>query len=35
VEQRLRNLESLRRQGVIGQAEYRQRRQDVLDDVFD
>ena len=35
VEQRLRNLESLRRQGVIGQAEYRQRRQDVLDNAFD
>ena len=35
VEERLRNLESLRHQGVIGQAEYRQRRQDVLEDAFD
>jgi hypothetical protein len=31
----LRNLESLRRQGVIGQGEYRQRRQEILENAFD
>jgi hypothetical protein len=35
VEERFRNLEDLRRQGVIGQAEYRERRQDILREVFD
>jgi hypothetical protein len=35
VEERLSNLESLRLQGMIGQAEYRQRRQAILDAAFD
>jgi hypothetical protein len=35
VEARFRNLDSLRRQGVIGQAEYRERRQDILTGAFE
>ena len=33
-EQRLRNLEALRRDGVISEAEYRERRRKVLADAF-
>jgi hypothetical protein len=33
--QRLGNLDQLHRDGVIGEAEYRRRRQELLDDAFD
>lgn len=35
VEERLRNLETLKRQDVIGHAEYRERRQDILREGFE
>jgi hypothetical protein len=35
LEERLGNLETLLRDGVIGQAEYRERRREVLRDAFD
>jgi hypothetical protein len=35
LEERFRNLEDLRREGVIGQAEYLKRRQDALREAFE
>lgn len=35
LEERLHNLDRLRSDGLIGQAEYRERRQQALDDAYD